>query len=144
MFKEEKWRAFSNSGLYQIHLNINSLLPKIDRLRNIAKRTKAAVIGISEPKFDSTVLDPEIYIENYEILHFDSNRHGEGFAIYIRSDISYKLNSLLPNEIRNSTFYFLILHTKPITVAIICRPLNQSKFLDIFEVYFFLDLKFPS
>ena len=63
LFKQEEWRAFSNRGLYLIHLNINSLLPKIDELRDIAKRTKAAVIGISE--VDSTVLDPEIYIENY-------------------------------------------------------------------------------
>ena len=62
-------------------------------MRDIAKRTKAAVIGISEFKLDSTVLDPEIYIDNYEILHFDRNRHGGGVACYIRSDISYKLNS---------------------------------------------------
>ena len=33
------------------------------------KRTKAAVIGISESKLDSTVLDSEICIENYEIIH---------------------------------------------------------------------------
>ena len=64
------------------------------------KRTKAAVIGISESKLDSTVLDPEIYLENYEILHFNRNRHGGGVACYIRSDISYKLNSFLPNEIK--------------------------------------------
>ena len=67
LFKQEEWQAFSNRGLHLIHLNINSLLPKIDELRDIAKRTKAAVIGISESKLDSTVLDPEIYIENLEI-----------------------------------------------------------------------------
>ena len=64
LFKQEEWQAFSNRGLRLIHLNIDSLLPKIDELRFIAKRTNAAVIGISESKFDSTVLDPEIYIEN--------------------------------------------------------------------------------
>ena len=133
LFKQEEWQAFSNRGLHLIHLNINSLLPKIDELRDIAKRTKAAVIGISESKLDSTVLDPEIYIDNYEILRFDRNRHGRGVACYIRSDISYKLNSLLPNEIENITFDILMPHTKPITVGIIYRPPNQSKFLDIFE-----------
>ena len=35
LFKEEEWRAFSNRGLHLIHLNINSLLPKIDELRDI-------------------------------------------------------------------------------------------------------------
>ena len=39
------------------------MLPKIDELGDIAKRTKAAMIGISESKLDSNVLDPEIYIE---------------------------------------------------------------------------------
>ena len=58
LFKEVEWRAFSNRGLHLIHLNINSMLPKIDKLRDIAKRTKAAVIGILESKLDSTVLNP--------------------------------------------------------------------------------------
>ena len=80
MFKQEEWAAFSNRGLQLIHLNINSLLPKTDELRDIAKRTKTAVIGISESKRDSTVLDPKIYIDNYEILRFDKNRHGGGVA----------------------------------------------------------------
>ena len=89
LFKQEEWQAFSNRGLHLIHLNINSLLPKVDELRDIAKRTKAAVIGISGPKLDSNVFDPKIYIENYEIPRFDRNQHGGGVACYIRSDISY-------------------------------------------------------
>ena len=68
------------------------------------------MIGISESELDSTVLDQEIYIENYEILRFDRNRHGGGVACYIRSDISYKLNSFLPNEIENITFDILMPH----------------------------------
>ena len=63
LFKQE-WEAFSNRGLHLIHLTINSLLTKIDKLRDIAKRTKAAVMGVLKSKLDSTVLDPEIYIEN--------------------------------------------------------------------------------
>ena len=56
-----------------------------------------------------------------------------GVACYIKSDISYKLNSFLPNKIENITFDILMPHTKPITIGIIYRPPNQSKFLDIFE-----------
>ena len=102
-------------------------------MRDIAKKTKASVIGISESKLVSTVLDPEIYIDNYEILRFDRNRHGEGVACYIRSGISYKLNYFLPNEIENITFDILMPRTKLITVGIIHRSQNQYKFLDIFE-----------
>ena len=82
------------------------------------------MIGKSESKLDSTVLYPKTYIENYEIHRFDRNRHGGSVACYIRSDISYKLNSLLPNEFKNITFDILMLHTKPISVGIIYRPPN--------------------
>ena len=34
---KEKWKIFRNRGLHFIHLNINSLLPKIDELRKIVK-----------------------------------------------------------------------------------------------------------
>ena len=102
-------------------------------MRNIAKRTNSAAVGISESEHDSTVLDPEIHVENYEIFRFDRNRHGRGVVCYIRSDIIYKLNSFLPNEIENITFDILMPHTKPITIGIRYRPPNQSKFLGIFE-----------
>ena len=88
-------------------------------MRDITKRTKAAVIGIWKSKLDSYVLDPEIYIDNYEFLRFDRNRHQGGTASYIRSEISYKLNLFLPNETENITFDILMLHTKPFTVGII-------------------------
>ena len=91
------------------------------------------MIGISESNLDITVLDPEIYIENYEIPRFNRNRHGGGVACYIRSNISYKLHSFPPNEIEDITFDILMPHTKPIAIGIIYRPPNQSKFLDIFE-----------
>ena len=133
LFKQEEWQTFSNKGLHLIHLNINSLLPKIKELRDIAKRTKGVVIGISEFEFHSIVLDPEIYIENYEILRFDRNWHRGGFVCYVRSDNRYKLNSFLPNEIENITFDVLMLHAKPITTGNIYRHPNQSKFLEIFE-----------
>ena len=70
-----EWIVFKNRGLHFIHLNINSLLPKIEELRYIAKSTNAAVIGICESKLDASVLDPEISIDNYKILRCDRNRH---------------------------------------------------------------------
>ena len=133
LFKQEEWQAFSNRRLHLIHLNINSLLLKIDELRYIAKKANAAMIGILESKLHSTVLDSEIYTENYKILHFDRNRHEGGVACYIRSGISCKLNSFLPNEIKNITLDILMPHMKPITIGIIYRPPNLSKFLKIFE-----------
>ena len=85
-------------------------------MRYIAKRTNTVLIGILESKLDSTVVDPEIYIENYKILRFNRNQHKGGVACYIRIDISDKLNSFPPNEIENITFNILMPHMKMITM----------------------------
>ena len=125
-FYQHRSASYSLNSLFISILKINSLVPKIDQLRDISKRAKAAIIGRSEHKLDSTVLDPEIYIENYDILRYGRNRHGRGVACYIRNNISYKLNLFLPNEIQNISFGILMPHTKPITVAIIYRPPDRS------------------
>ena len=59
-----------------MHININSLKPKIYELQYIAKLSEAAVIGISESKLGDSVLSSEIQIENYDLIHSDRNRHG--------------------------------------------------------------------
>ena len=43
---------FKKRGLHIIHLNINSLLPKIDEIRHITKSSNLSVIGLSETKLD--------------------------------------------------------------------------------------------
>ena len=45
-------KTFRNRGLHFIHLNINSLLPKIDELREIVKVSNPMIIGITETKLD--------------------------------------------------------------------------------------------
>ena len=47
---KKNWKTFRNKGLHFIHLNINSLLPKIDELREIVKISNPRVIGITETK----------------------------------------------------------------------------------------------
>ena len=66
-----EWDVFKARGLHFIHININSLLPKIEELRRIACQSKAAVIGISESKLDNSIFDSEIEIDGYNILRFD-------------------------------------------------------------------------
>ena len=42
------WHPFKKRGLHFLHLNVNSLLPKIDKIRYIATLSNAAITGISE------------------------------------------------------------------------------------------------
>ena len=64
-----EWNVFRSKGIHLIHLNINSLLPKIDEIPYIAERTKAAAIGISNISYVQKNFFPNV-IENifFEIL----------------------------------------------------------------------------
>ena len=125
----KKWDVFKIKGLHLLHLNVNSLLPKIDKLRYIAKLSNATAIGITESKLDNCILDSEIQIDNYQILRCDRNRKGGGVACYVRNDLSYIEKDFFPEEIKNIFFEILLPKTKPITIGIIYRPPDQNNFL---------------
>ena len=59
---------FDKKGKHFLHINVNSLLPKIKEMKFIAEKSKAIVIGITEIKLDGTIFDPEIYIEGFSIV----------------------------------------------------------------------------
>ena len=56
-----EWNISETKVLHLMHLNINSLLPKIDELRYITRPSNAAVIGISESKLDKSILTQKLY-----------------------------------------------------------------------------------
>ena len=113
-----KWNIFKTKVLHLIHLNINSLLPKIDELRHMARLSNAAVIGICESKLDKSITNSEILIDNYDLLRCDRNRNGGGVACYIRNDLSYMQKNLFPNDIENVFFEIHLPRTKLITLEL--------------------------
>ena len=99
-------RKFSKKGgLYILYLNINSLLPKINEIRFIAKQSKATLIGVSEYKLDLSVLNSEVDIENHGLIRMDSSRRGGRVACCIRKSLSYNhQSSLYPNTESKTNF----------------------------------------
>ena len=75
----DKFEMFNKRGLHFIHVNINSVLPKIEEIRYIARSVNLSIIGLSESKLDNSVNDNEISIPGYDILRKDRNRKGGGF-----------------------------------------------------------------
>ena len=55
-------------GLRLIHLNISCLLPKIDKSRVMAKRTKAVLTYIAESRLHITVCDSEKHIQTMKFV----------------------------------------------------------------------------
>ena len=58
--KVKEWNICKLKGLHLIHLNINSLLPKMDKLQYTANSSNAAVIGIPKYRFDKFFLPSEV------------------------------------------------------------------------------------
>ena len=136
---QNEWNIFKHRGLHFLHLNINSLLPKIDELRHIARLTNAVVIGIAESKLDDFVLASEIHINEYDLLHCGRNRHEGGLAYYIRKDLSYNVKSYFPKNKENIFFELLLPNTKPMYqwyIGTMYRPPNQINFMEIFNENF--------
>ena len=73
--------------IHSLHLNINSLLPKIDEICFKAKLS-VSMIGISESKLDSSFLNSELDIEDYDLIRLDHLK--PGVPCYIRKFLSYK------------------------------------------------------
>ena len=73
-----KWKIFKKKSLHILHLNINSLLPKIDEIRFIAKQSNASIIGVSESKLDSSILNSELDTHEYNLVRLDHSRRVGG------------------------------------------------------------------
>ena len=126
----KNWSVFKKRGLHFVYLNINSLSSKKDKLRQIAKVTNSAVIGLSETKLDKKIFDSEISIPNYSLITKDRNRKGGGVACYIRRDICFNSQDYLSDEIENISFDLLLPKTKPISIAIIYKsPTSWTTYL---------------
>ena len=53
---DDKFELFHKCGLHFLHINVNSLLLKIDELGDIVGHTKPAILGITESKLNSLFL----------------------------------------------------------------------------------------
>ena len=79
-----KWNISKPRCAHFIRLSMNSLLPKAEKLLNIAKSTNVAIIAISESKLGESVLEAKIQIDNkklFDVIETDVS----GVACYIRN-----------------------------------------------------------
>ena len=87
---DNKFQPFRKRGLHFLHMNVNSLLSKIDELRDIVGLTKPAILGITETKLDSTVSDQEININGYSVLRSEIEIE-VAVVLHVTSELIYVL-----------------------------------------------------
>ena len=112
-------------------MNINSLLPNIDELREIVKISNPTVIGITETKLGNSICDSEISIDGYCAIRGDRSRKGGGVICYVNNKICYNTENCISNETENIFLELLIPETRPITVGIVYESPDKSRFLEI-------------
>ncbi|KAJ8290502.1 hypothetical protein GJAV_G00013710 [Gymnothorax javanicus] len=65
---EDQFQCFHSKGLHFLLLNARSLLPKLDELRLLVAKTKAAVLGVTETWLDHLIVDSEMEIPGSEYV----------------------------------------------------------------------------
>jgi len=78
----------ARSGLGFIHLNVRSLLGKLDFVRIWASSTDADVIVLSETWLNTTILASDISLKGYNVYRTDRPNKGGGVAIYVKNKFS--------------------------------------------------------
>ena len=134
MSSQRREPSIRNRDLHFRHFNINSLPPKIDELREMVKISNPTVIGITETKLQNSISDSKISIDGYCVMRRDRNRKGGGVICYVTNKICYNTKNCLSNEISLSKNIFIELFipkTKPITVGIVYKSPDQTRFLEI-------------
>ena len=126
--------CFKSKGLHFIGLNARSLLPKISELRLFSQKAKPATISVCETWLDDSITDAEIELSGYSIERKDRNRQGGGVCPYIRNDLAYNKRSDLDTfDVESVWIHIHLPKTKPILIASVYRPPNQTDFLNTLD-----------
>ena len=131
---DDQFDCFKRKGLHFLHINCRSLISKLDQLKLLAQKTKAAIICVSETWLDSSVTDTEINTPGYLVTCRDRNREGGGVCIYVREDLAFNpRNDLNDSELESVWIELCLPKTKPILIGCAYRPPKKTNFFDILE-----------
>ena len=82
-------KVFKSNCPHFRHLNINSILLKIEQLRSLLINSNISVLGITETKLDRTVNNENVKIDGCNLIQSDRNRKGGEIACYRKSNIFF-------------------------------------------------------
>ena len=112
-------------GLRIAHLNICSLLHKVQEVSTLLSNNNLNIMAISETHLDATVNDSEVAVPGYCIFRHDRNKYGGGVAIYVQSHIPCKVrHDLMVYSIEILWLQIHLPHIKPIIVGCCYRLYN--------------------
>ena len=119
-------------GLKMLHLNIRSLVGKVDELRSIFTFTKSTIhlLTLSETWLSADTLDSEIEISGYNVYRRDRKTKGGGVAVYIRNDICAVRTDLESSDVEALWLQVFLPKSHSFLIGTFYRPPNSSKTFD--------------
>ncbi|XP_019222699.1 uncharacterized protein LOC109204916 [Oreochromis niloticus] len=117
------------SGVKYIHLNVRSLLLKMDMVKIWVKSTDADVVIISETWLTKSITNEDINIYGYNVYRTDRPKKGGGVAIYVKSRFhaSIVLSQSICKQMEFLALNVDIANTLSITIVGCYRPPSASK-----------------
>ena len=114
-------------------MNISSLLPKIDKICFITKQSNASIIGISESKLDSSILNKKLDIDDYNLFRLDHSRRGGRVSCYIRKSLSYNHKTNFCRNIESIFIGIFMQKSKPILEGVLYQSPDKPDFKEHFN-----------
>ena len=78
-------------GLRICHLNVRSLVNKIDEIRVFCETHNPHVLSLNETWLDSSINDGEIQLHGYSLVRRDISRRKGGVLLYVSSNLEYRV-----------------------------------------------------
>ncbi len=119
--------VFRCPSCFLVHINVRSLLPKLDQLREMLSCRSVNIL-------DSSVSNPEVKIDGYTIYRNDrGSKHGGGVAVYVKKNLPHEECLLSNNEMEVLWIKVTPKHSTPFLVcSTYYRPPNANQvYLDI-------------
>ena len=116
-------------GLRICHLNVRTLVDKIDEMRVFCETHRPHVLSLNETWLDSSISDSEIQLTGYLLVRRDQTRRNGGVLIYVSSNSITRLFKNL--KMINPIFLFSRHHVPTNGVAPLsaCKPPHNPQFL---------------
>ena len=110
-------------GFSFAHLNVRSIMNKLDHLRILMSKKPFDVICLNETFCDSSISDSEINLPDYSIVRRDRNRHGGGDAMYIRNSLTFiRRNDLEMDDVECIWIEMKCKQRQPVIIGSLYRP----------------------
>lgn len=76
-----------NKPLLLFHINIRSLLPKLEQLTDFLVDKNVSILALSETWLNRDISDNLLSIQGYNLIRIDRDGRGGGVALYIKDSL---------------------------------------------------------